>query len=624
MGLRVLALCHMRHVLVQLRRHFRRGDTGRELRERVDDGHTQLAGLDGIVLEVANLVQALDDARARGLGTQAALLHLLDQLALAVACGRLGLLGLQVDVVHVHHIAGVQRGQLFVALEAIRVGFAEAGIHQHVAGGSEGLAGDIDGHLGVLDGRGTHERSQEAAGDEVVELELAAIERGGVALARRVNGRVIGGLRLAARGLHGAGQDLLAHGRQSRRIRRQALHDALEVERARVDGVVDARVGDKTAHIEALGDSHGASGADSLCGRRRLQGGGVERHRGLLLARALGDIGNGSGCDAVHMAKSGLSGVFVRKARRCVADLKVRTLGCRHAADLPVILWHKCHALALALYHQGKRGRLHAAGGTDVAKTTELGERKVAGQHRTPDKVDILTALARIRQVLIELNQIVERLGHLALNKRGVTGAAHGHVRRHLAHARQGVRANELTLAVEVRRDHHGVGFLRQVLENADDLFLRGILDDGRPRKVGQALDLPTLDVDAVGKERLALGVVRRAGKTVRYLGAQYLAVFGQRVPSLLLIEEDLIWKVRRQNMAGKAHGHPLLALHVETIDGRVVNLVVFRLAGSKKLRNFLRGDIFLCNDELQRGSFAIRSCMVSSIATKREFAKHA
>ena len=220
-------------------------------------------------------------------------------------------------------------------------------------------------------------------------------------------------------------------------------------------------------------------------------------------------------------------------------------------------------------------------GGSNVAKTAELGERKVAGQHRAPDKVDVLTALARIRQVLIKLNQIVERLGHLALNKRGVTGAAHGHIGCHLAHARQGVRANELTLAVEVRRDHHGVGFLRQVLENADDLFLRRILDDGCPRKVGQALDLPTLDVDAVGKERLALGVVRRAGKTVRYLGVQHLAIFGQRVPPLLLIEEDLIWKVRRQDMAGKAHGHPLLALHVETIDGRVVNLVVFRLAGS-------------------------------------------
>ena len=79
------------------------------------------------------------------------------------------------------------------------------------------------------------------------------------------------------------------------------------------------------------------------------------------------------------MAVRRLSSILVGKARRLVRDLKAVVLGSTlsgtHAANLPIILGHKRHALALALDHQGKRRRLHAAGGTHVAKTAELGER---------------------------------------------------------------------------------------------------------------------------------------------------------------------------------------------------------------------------------------------------------
>lgn len=63
-----------------------------ELVKGVANRHAQLAGLDGVVLDVLHRVQALDDAVARGLRAQAQLLHLLDQLALAVTRRRLGLL----------------------------------------------------------------------------------------------------------------------------------------------------------------------------------------------------------------------------------------------------------------------------------------------------------------------------------------------------------------------------------------------------------------------------------------------------------------------------------------------------------------------------------------------------
>ena len=73
-------------------RHLGMRDVRRELVERVAHGHAQLRGLDGVVHDVLHRVEALDDGVARGLRAQAQLLHLLDELALAVARGRLGLL----------------------------------------------------------------------------------------------------------------------------------------------------------------------------------------------------------------------------------------------------------------------------------------------------------------------------------------------------------------------------------------------------------------------------------------------------------------------------------------------------------------------------------------------------
>ena len=56
---------------------------------------------------------------------------------LAVARGRLGLLGLKLNVEHVDRVALLQRRHLLVALKAVRVGLAEARGHEHVARGHE-------------------------------------------------------------------------------------------------------------------------------------------------------------------------------------------------------------------------------------------------------------------------------------------------------------------------------------------------------------------------------------------------------------------------------------------------------------------------------------------------------
>ena len=176
------------------------------------------------------------------------------------------------------------------------------------------------------------------------------------------------------------------------------------------------------------------------------------------------------------MAVRRLSSILVGKARRLVRNLKAVVLGSTlcgaHAADLPIVLGHKRHALALALDHQGKRRRLHTAGRAHVTKAAKLGERQVARQHRTPNEVDVLAALAGVGQILVERDEIIEGLRDLGLGKRRILGAGDRQVGRNLAHLVEGVRTDQLALAIEVRGDDDTVGLLGEVLERTNEFLL--------------------------------------------------------------------------------------------------------------------------------------------------------
>ena len=362
----ILALLHARHVAIELRGHIGACDARSEFGQCIDDGDTQLTRLDRIVLEIAHRVKALDDARARRLGAQAALFHLLDELALAIARGRLGLLGLELDIRNVDGIALGKRRHLLIALEAVWVRLAEASIDQHITRSLEKLAGDIDNELGVLDSRRTHERRQEATSNKVVELFLAAVERSRIALARRVDWRVVGGLDLAARGLHRTGQNLFADGSERGVDMGQVLNDAAQIERARIDRVVDTRIADKTRHIERLCNTHGARRRNTDRCRCRLKRRGRKRRGRLLLARAFGHGGHRTGRRILNMPVRGLRSIFIGETRGLVADLETLVLGSTlrgtEALNLPIILRDECHTLTLTLDHEGKRRSLNAAG----------------------------------------------------------------------------------------------------------------------------------------------------------------------------------------------------------------------------------------------------------------------
>ena len=304
------------------------------------------------------------------------------------------------------------------------------------------------------------------------------------------------------------------------------------------------------------------------------------------------------------MREGGLGGLAVREAPVRVRDLErlvvARARGARLAADDPEVLGLERQALPLALDDERQGGRLHAAGGAHVTEAAELRHGEVAREGGAPDEVDVLAGLARVGQVLVELDEVREGVVDLGLGERRVAGARHGDVGRDVAHHGEGVRADELALAVEVRADHHGVRLLGEVLEGADDLLLGGQLLDGRPDEVGKARHLPALDVDAVLQERLALGLVGRPRQAIGHVGGQHLALLRDGVPAEVPVELELRGEVRRQDVPAQADGDPLLAVDVEAVDGRVVDLVGLGLAdAAQQARDLLRGVVLLGDDEL-------------------------
>ena len=306
---------------------------------------------------------------------------------------------------------------------------------------------------------------------------------------------------------------------------------------------------------------------------------------------------------ARHVGVRGVGGVLVPEAGRGVADLEgfLLAVACL-AGDHPVVLGLEGHAFALALDHKGERRRLHAAGGAGVAKAREAGRGEVAREDGAPDEVDVLTALAGVGQVLVKLDQVVEGVVDLSLGEGGVARAGDGHVGGHLADLAQGVGADELSLAVEVRADDDGVGLLGEVLERADDALLgRGLLDGG-PDQVREAGDLPALDVDAVLEVGLALGVVGRASEAVGDVGRKDLALGRHAKPALLVVELELGREVGLQDVATQTDGHAVLPAPAEAVDGGVVDLVGLGLAGVGKQACDLAGSVVLLGDDELQG----------------------
>ena len=523
-----------------------------ELIKGVANRHTQLAGLDGVVLDVLHRVQALDDAVARRLRAQAQLLHLLNELALAVARRRLGLLLGALGAVEGDLLPLAHGRQLLVLLHAVRVDGAIARRHQHVALGREMLAAHFERHLRTLHHGRIRQRCQESARDEVVQLVIRRSQVVGRGLGRGIDRRMVGGLLLAARGMQlASGEQLLAI-RGVRRVARDGLHHFGQVERAGIHRVVDTRIGDIAVHVQAFGDAHSARRRKALRRCRGHEAGCVERHGRLLLARALLHRRHRGACRAGHSGHGGLRRRLVLEAGRGVRrrEGKLAVTGGRAgsgagvegALDHPVVLGDERQTLALARHDQRQGGRLHAARAAYVAVAGEFDQREVAREHRTPDQVDVLTGCTGRGQVRVKLHQVGERVRDLLFREGAITRTGNRRRGIDLLDARQRIRADQLALAVEVGRDDDGVRLLRQVLQAADDLLLLRELLDRRVDQIRQGVHLPRLQLNAVLDKGLLL-FERRARQTCGQLRRNGLALRSDATPTAAL----LIYKSRRE-----------------------------------------------------------------------------
>ena len=181
------------HVGLEMGGHLGRGDAGSVLLQGLGHLDARLGGFHRVAVDVAPVVEVLDDVVPRGLGAEAVLLHQLDQRALAVPRRRLGLLGVEVLLDQIGAVALVQGGQFGVLLPAVGVVGQPARLEHTRTAQEEGLGVHLEvdavGFGDAVVGQGR----QEAADHQFVELPLAVAQHTSAGRTRGVDGRVVGG-----------------------------------------------------------------------------------------------------------------------------------------------------------------------------------------------------------------------------------------------------------------------------------------------------------------------------------------------------------------------------------------------------------------------------------------------
>ncbi len=516
---------------------------------------------------------------ARRLRAETRLLHLLNEATLRITCRRLGLLRLH---------PGARKGDLFtlrksrqllVLLAAVRVYRAEAGRLQDIAGRDERLASDLDGNAGSLDDSRFGKRREKTARDEVVQLEFRRRERIGRRDAGRIDGRMVGLFLLATRRLELALlQELLAIGAIGR-IAGKRTHDLCKIERSRIDRVVDTRIGNVAVHVQALGQTHRTTGRNAFSRSRGHQRGGIERRRGRNATGFLLDVDDDAARVSFNMVENRLSGFFRLETTRLMHDIQIEIGGIELPVNNPVVFGHKRKTLAFLGDDQREGRRLHTACRAHVAVAAKLHKREIAGQRSAPDEVDVLTRFARHREIEIKLDEMREGVGYLLLGHRRITGAVRGNLGVRLANHRQRVHTDKLAFAVEVGRDHNAVRLLRKVLQRADDVLFLGKLFDGSVNQIRQSLHLPALQIDAVSKERLALGFVRRFCQRLGKMRLERVPFGIYTPPAAALPVFESGGEIGFKDMAAQADDGRLFPVHFAAVHRGRIHLVALGLA---------------------------------------------
>src|SRR5215216_8069197 len=193
---------------------------------------------------------------------------------------------------------------------------------------------------------------------------------------------------------------------------------------------------------------------------RREKTGGIERHGWRPRRRLLLDLRDPRHVRQVVVRRP-RGGLFPKPAVGVVGREGLAVL--EASLYLPVRFGGESAALALALGDEHEGRALDTAYGEEGVPVALRRPRDPAGQGGAPNQVYILPRLTRRRELLGDLDELVEGPRHLTFSKRGEArplDMVH-ELRVGLECQRQRVDTDKLALPVEVGRDHHLVGLLR-------------------------------------------------------------------------------------------------------------------------------------------------------------------
>src|ERR687894_271505 len=355
-----LALRDRVHALLELGGHLVGGYLGGEVREGLGHLDALLRRHERVVVDVAAIVEVLDDVRTRRLGAEPEVLHNVYEAAGAVAARRLGLLGVDRLLDDLHEVAFLEVRYLFVGAAAVGVDAEPPLFGDHRAARGERLAAGVEAQGRAQGLRRTRERGEEAADDELVDLPLVVPEVPLRGVARRVDRGVVRRLLLAPRRLELVPLEQLLGVGASPLDASQVPEHLAQVERFRVDGVIGPRVGDVAVRVEVFGEPGRPRGAVAEARRGRQERRGVERGRRGAGGGVLLNLGDGRLVGDVLVGLPDLrlgveaGGPVAHGERLAVLEVDL---------ELPVGHGDERAALLLALGYEHERRRLDAADG---------------------------------------------------------------------------------------------------------------------------------------------------------------------------------------------------------------------------------------------------------------------
>src|SRR6266542_561086 len=160
----------------------------------------------------------------------------------------------------------------------------------------------------------------------------------------------------------------------------------------------------------------------------------------------------------------------------------------------PVVLRGEALDLALPVDDQRERRALNPADGQEVASHLLRGDGQESGENGAPGEIDGLPRFGGPRERIVDVHEVRECPLDFPLRERGETCASNPDLRAGLLDDLERLDADQLALAVEVRRDDDLVDVRRELAEGGADLPLGDDLLRLRPDELFEVDPRPIVE----------------------------------------------------------------------------------------------------------------------------------